>query len=233
MADTTEPMIYILNESHYDDLKNARKNRQPLDIGMLSKALSLPLYWDTKTNINILQSFKKTGFKETAQYSIRLDSTDMALQSRILVDLNVMNEPYSDENFIINVHESVKLYTWLDIVSPVGGALTIALYIFTFLFGQKRLRPWGIVQRFMLQNRILSKVPRAVAVIGSAWSTPKQNSLGHDSAIEHEESEIPHDSSAHTVPTLVSQQRSVNTTIQFAQEPTIYRNPNIGSQARF
>ncbi|KAI9594922.1 hypothetical protein BDF19DRAFT_86418 [Syncephalis fuscata] len=230
MSNTESTMMHVIDELHYDQLKNARQNRRPLDVGLLGNVRGTPLHWGTKTTISILQSSKKTGSKQTAKYNIRIDSTEAILPYRIIVDLKVMNEPYDDWNFIIDVNENVKLYTFLGVISPVGGLLSIALYVFAFLFGHKRLRPWGIVQRFMMRNRILSKVPRTVAVIGSAWSTPKQNPLGHDSAIEHEESAIQHDSSIHTVPTLVSQQRSVNTTIQFAQEPTIYRNRNIGSQ---
>ncbi|KAI9595995.1 hypothetical protein BDF19DRAFT_439303 [Syncephalis fuscata] len=205
-----------------DKLRLANETNNLLAIDSLRSSMSSRIQWGTQKVVKIEQFYNKTfgkagEIKET-KYEANADTFNDD-PNRIQIILKPSNQPiFHDDTYLIKTMESTPLY-WYDVISPVGGALSVALYIFTLLFGQKRLRPWGIVQQFILRNRIFSKVPRAVAVIGSAWSTPKQNPLGHDSAIEHEESEIQHESSVHTVPTLISQQRSANTTIQFAQEP--------------
>ncbi|KAI8058543.1 hypothetical protein BDF22DRAFT_666443 [Syncephalis plumigaleata] len=67
--------------------------------------------------------------------------------------------------FNIEVQESKSNFSWFDCFGTVGGALTLSFYLYTFLFGQRRLRPWGIVQQYMFRERILNKFPRAVSEI--------------------------------------------------------------------
>ncbi|KAI9592823.1 hypothetical protein BDF19DRAFT_415903 [Syncephalis fuscata] len=44
----------------------------------------------------------------------------------------------------------------------LGSAITFAMILYTFLFGLARLRPWGVVQRYLLRGHMLARLPSGV-----------------------------------------------------------------------
>ncbi|RKP10326.1 hypothetical protein THASP1DRAFT_27878 [Thamnocephalis sphaerospora] len=61
--------------------------------------------------------------------------------------------------FVVNKNESVRGVTWLDFLSSVGGAISLLGGIYAFMFGASRLRPWGIVQRYLLRKQLMARMP--------------------------------------------------------------------------
>ncbi|KAI8051632.1 hypothetical protein BDF22DRAFT_744638 [Syncephalis plumigaleata] len=82
---------------------------------------------------------------------------------------------------VINVKES---FTWTDSYGLIGGSFTISLYLFTLFFGQRRLRPWGIIQRFIFRNRVLRKFPSSVVEIDRPPTPKKTTEFERDSVID-------------------------------------------------
>ncbi|KAI9593208.1 hypothetical protein BDF19DRAFT_171986 [Syncephalis fuscata] len=51
-------------------------------------------------------------------------------------------------------------FNFLHVSAVIGGILSLILIIYTFLFGQRRLRPWGIIQQYFIRSKILVALSR-------------------------------------------------------------------------
>ncbi|KAI8049039.1 hypothetical protein BDF22DRAFT_700856 [Syncephalis plumigaleata] len=219
----TAMKVYILERKYIDQLLNARDSGVLVGVDLIDSAVPTKVQWGTQKNIQLQQYYNVDGKKVETKYETKVE-TLRDHPTRMIVNIQSVNFPdFERDLYQVKTIESVALMLWYEMFPPLGGVLSIALYMFTFLFGQKRLKPWGIMQQLFLRKRILSKVPRSVAVIGSAWGTPKYNPPGHDSALEHQIEEAAHESTRPpAIPPTYSEAIQTNrshTTIQFADDP--------------
>ncbi|CAG8534184.1 4204_t:CDS:2 [Funneliformis mosseae] len=59
---------------------------------------------------------------------------------------------YSPDTYLTNTYTERRPYTLYDLVSSVGGLMTLTSVIWFFLFGRGKYRSWGIVQRYLLHT---------------------------------------------------------------------------------
>ncbi|CAG8672857.1 10928_t:CDS:10, partial [Acaulospora morrowiae] len=52
------------------------------------------------------------------------------------------------QSFVINVEEELKDKTALTLLGLMGGAIGLVTSIYSFLFGDAKLSPWGFIQKF-------------------------------------------------------------------------------------
>ncbi|RKP25610.1 hypothetical protein SYNPS1DRAFT_28658 [Syncephalis pseudoplumigaleata] len=174
--------IIVLEDSKA--LRDARTTYKPVNIRYISESLKTSAVWGTTRRIKFRHYTVIEGGKSKIKYDI--------LPEIYTIDGNVMfvtiypsNAPTNHENdFAYNVLSERPDFTWLDCYGSFGGAFTLFLYLITFLFGQRRLRPWGIIQRFIFRKRILGKFPKSVVEIGEPRVVRRRASTGHDSAFD-------------------------------------------------
>ncbi|KAI9592223.1 hypothetical protein BDF19DRAFT_452229 [Syncephalis fuscata] len=58
------------------------------------------------------------------------------------------------DQFIVEVSEDVPRLTALELIGCWGGVGTLILLLYNFLLGSRRLKPWGVVQRYLLPNHM-------------------------------------------------------------------------------
>ncbi|KAI9594746.1 hypothetical protein BDF19DRAFT_94820 [Syncephalis fuscata] len=150
--------------------------QKPWDINMLSPDLRSEVMWGKSRELGLRQM-------NTTENS--LSSTHLSMQTTNYQDsvneasfsIQPLNAPMSDgKEFSIEIQDKRPSFTWFDCFGTVGGALTLSLYGFTFLFGQRRLRPWGIVQRYLFRDYILDRFPRAVVEVTPSYIPPEKPS---------------------------------------------------------
>ncbi|KAI9594924.1 hypothetical protein BDF19DRAFT_86422 [Syncephalis fuscata] len=202
IADRTSLHVFLLERADNLKLRGSLKDSGPFNINLLNQAMTTRVQWGTQKVIKIQQSYVKEEAEAEPKYEV-YSETFIGNPYVMIITIKASNHPDPEKDlYQIKTMERAALIRWYDFISLIGGTMIIALYVFTFLFGQRRLRPWGIVQRFMLRNQILSKIPRSVAVVGSEDTTTKKKSLGHDSVIGQDEGEIQHQFNHHEKPTL-------------------------------
>ncbi|KAI8054083.1 hypothetical protein BDF22DRAFT_682866 [Syncephalis plumigaleata] len=92
-------------------------------------------------------------------------------------------------NLVVTTNESVKSITVLDFLGGVGGAFTLCTGIYAFLFGIGRLRPWGIMQRYVSKRRLLSGMTSSVVSVRD--ETNRMNRMkAFDLPLNHRDSNI-------------------------------------------
>ncbi|KAI8048641.1 hypothetical protein BDF22DRAFT_658183 [Syncephalis plumigaleata] len=97
-------------------------------------------------------------------YDIGLDMLDATTSSTTMqVTLQPAHQSTSDGNaFSVPLRIAETTHDWLDMISLMGSAITFAVLFYTFLFGFSRLRPWGVVQRYLLRGHMLARLPSGV-----------------------------------------------------------------------
>ncbi|RKP10813.1 hypothetical protein THASP1DRAFT_21528 [Thamnocephalis sphaerospora] len=65
--------------------------------------------------------------------------------------------------FSVERRVGMRVTTWLDLINLLGGAISFAVILYTFMFGAPRLKPWGFVQRYLLRGYMLARLPSGVA----------------------------------------------------------------------
>ncbi|KAI8054393.1 hypothetical protein BDF22DRAFT_742318 [Syncephalis plumigaleata] len=58
------------------------------------------------------------------------------------------------DQFIVEISEDVPRLTALELIACWGGVGIILLLLYGFLLGSQRLRPWGVVQRYLLPSHM-------------------------------------------------------------------------------
>ncbi|KAK9764359.1 hypothetical protein K7432_008203 [Basidiobolus ranarum] len=71
----------------------------------------------------------------------------------------------NDDLWITQTRKMKSAYTWLDLLSSMGGTLPFATGVYYILFGVGRVQPWGIFQRYILRRQVLSQVSESVLTI--------------------------------------------------------------------
>jgi hypothetical protein len=69
-----------------------------------------------------------------------------------------------DARFAVVRQISMVSMTWVDLLVTFGSLLSVAMLIYTILFGSFRLKPWGIIQRYFLRGYMLARLPT-----GTTW----------------------------------------------------------------
>jgi hypothetical protein len=97
-------------------------------------------------------------------YNVGLDMSDAAASSTTMqLTLQPAHQSTADGNaFSIPLRIAEPTHSWLDMISLMGSAITFAVLFYTFLFGFSRLRPWGVIQRYLLRGHMLARLPSGV-----------------------------------------------------------------------
>ncbi|KAI9596643.1 hypothetical protein BDF19DRAFT_438133 [Syncephalis fuscata] len=175
-----EIQVVLLEDSNA--LLRARSKHEPIDIMTISNSLKLKTKWRQEQFINFRQYEVQSGKKTTIKYDAQsaLISTPANVAHITILPQNI---PTSDgKHFLYERRRKQANFSWLDFYGSIGGALTVSLSSFAFLFGQRRLRPWGVIQRFVFRNRILGKFPKSVVEINTMFMPKKKTSTEHENA---------------------------------------------------
>ncbi|KAI8053885.1 hypothetical protein BDF22DRAFT_681859 [Syncephalis plumigaleata] len=173
-------IVLLENPAALDPVKRGNNLINVKNIGLNTQ---INAFVGTKQDAYFRYSKRISGDTTSTKYDIQTITTNSDVKS-VFVELKPQNTPTSNESmYVYEMFTQKPSFTWFDCFGTVGGALTLSLYIFAFLFGQRRLRPWGIVQRFIFRNRILGKFPSSVVEIGSMHAPRERSATGHDSAL--------------------------------------------------
>ncbi|KAI9591775.1 hypothetical protein BDF19DRAFT_248735 [Syncephalis fuscata] len=177
---TKMELINIIFVEDPDAFRLARSNHKPVNIMTISNSLKAEARWREQLRINFLQYEIQSEKKAITRYDVQ--STTSSIQpDAIHISISPKNQPANNGNYFVyeTRHKKVN-FSWLDCFGSIGGALTFSLALFAFLFGQRRVRPWGIIQRYIFRNRILGKFPRSVVEISSMSMSRNRATAGHD-----------------------------------------------------
>ncbi|RKP04470.1 hypothetical protein THASP1DRAFT_33761 [Thamnocephalis sphaerospora] len=174
--------------------------KKPLDLSKFTGSVQYTSIWGTDWQIAFTKSVKlnssdaETRETNFATQSIVTPNGNKTIAGVRIAPANAISA--SGAEFEIPKQILRPNRAWLEFFSTMGGALTIILGVFKFLFGQRRLRPWGIVQQFFLRKRILAALPPPVATVGTFTSAHKakeraDSAIGEEEACEHKNSTLP------------------------------------------
>ncbi|RKP24596.1 hypothetical protein SYNPS1DRAFT_23336 [Syncephalis pseudoplumigaleata] len=100
------------------------------------------------------------------------------------------NKPALDGNkYLVDRITKRRPRSWLRAVGMMGGISFLLVVLFGVLFGQRRLRPWGIVQRYLLRSAILHRLPSSAGpeAITSKAAMEQANPRHADAALPAED----------------------------------------------
>ncbi|KAI9591773.1 hypothetical protein BDF19DRAFT_416859 [Syncephalis fuscata] len=170
--------VYLVEDP--EALYSARRRHKPFDLSSVGGNLKTTVSWENKRKINFRYFEDHLKDEKHVRYDVHseLGRTE---QNVATIVLSAQNPTASDKRyFVYEIRKRRANFSWLDCFGSIGGALTFSLALFAFLFGQRRVRPWGIIQRYIFRNRILGKFPRSVVEISSMSMSRNRATAGHD-----------------------------------------------------
>ncbi|RKP08276.1 hypothetical protein THASP1DRAFT_23691 [Thamnocephalis sphaerospora] len=97
---------------------------------------------------------------ESVRMAIASSPTANGLLSGFAIRLRTGNIPAPDgAQWIVPLTGYQPIMHWFDLVTTPAAAAVLLGAIYIFLFGQPRLRTWGVVQRYAFRNQLLQKAP--------------------------------------------------------------------------
>ncbi|RKP07850.1 hypothetical protein THASP1DRAFT_30348 [Thamnocephalis sphaerospora] len=168
-------------QSHYLDIyviddpsifSKAREKGVPIDLRSISPTAQARCERRTSCLIRLHKKVEQDGEKRTTVYTAHTVSSILSVNARWLsieiVPFNPAADTAADKYTVETVHARDN-FTALDLAGTMGGAISLVLAAFAFLFGQRRMRPWGVVQKYLLRNAILQKFPRDIVEVDTNW----------------------------------------------------------------
>ncbi|RKP10257.1 hypothetical protein THASP1DRAFT_27942 [Thamnocephalis sphaerospora] len=166
-----------------------RTNGSTIDLSQITGQARAFAMWGNIAEVTYQQRIvKSSASTSVTKFETQIIGTTSADNTSMILRVSPSNS-ISGNNYEVPESTPQPNYALLRLFSTMGGAFALALSIFRFLFGQRRLRPWGVIQQFFMRNRILVALPPAVAQVRSFTQPqiPKKTSL--DSAIGNKDTD--------------------------------------------
>ncbi|KAI8054435.1 hypothetical protein BDF22DRAFT_742360 [Syncephalis plumigaleata] len=115
---------------------------------------------------------------------------------------------YGTSNWMFKIDRYAPKLDWFDLMTRIVVGIIILVFMYTILFGHRRLKPWGIVQRYLLRGSILRRLPSSARVALPPFSISAKKYLdtltsigaNHSSLVVDARSElVPHRNRANSV----------------------------------
>ncbi|KAI8047987.1 hypothetical protein BDF22DRAFT_707140 [Syncephalis plumigaleata] len=160
--------VFVINNSTM--IADGINVKEPLDLGSINARYRFRANAGTKVMIDFLQSYKVTNDNEEPIRDVRFTEQRGLHPSTIEFSIAPGNKPSPDgKTYIVKKEKAKRPLNPIQVAGTAGGAFTVITFIFTFLFGQRRLRPWGFVQRRLLRNKILKLLPSSMTSLKSSY----------------------------------------------------------------
>jgi hypothetical protein len=143
----------------------------PFDLSKVNGRYRFQARAGTKVRLDFLQSYQVT--KNDTEESIRdVHFFEERGNSPAVVEFSIIpgNKPSLDGNgYIVKKERARRPVYWVQAAGTIGGAFSLIMFLFTVLFGQSRLRPWGFVQRRLFRNNILRLLPSSMISLKTSY----------------------------------------------------------------
>ncbi|KAI8051567.1 hypothetical protein BDF22DRAFT_691335 [Syncephalis plumigaleata] len=156
---------------------NRTNSSAPFDLATVDVRSRFTARFGYNTSIGFLQSNRITGDVTDIAYDLSFfESGRTSNASTIEFEIVPRNKVFIDEKgfidgkgFMVRHETAAGLFDWAQVLSTLGGAFSLLMFVFKILFGQFRLRPWGFVQRRLLRNKILRQLPESMVSLKTAY----------------------------------------------------------------
>ncbi|KAI9595049.1 hypothetical protein BDF19DRAFT_423093 [Syncephalis fuscata] len=163
------------------DLLNSTKHGKPFDLATVDSGSRFIMKSGTRTKIGFFQSYTEKDNQIERMYDVGVYEQWGTNSTAVEFTIIPRNKPSANrDSFIVRKEIARYPVSLFQAIGAVGGAISLFAALFTILFGQRRLRPWGIIQRYFVRNRMLSLLPKSMVSIKSDYQ-PKFN---HDSVTD-------------------------------------------------
>ncbi|RKP05995.1 hypothetical protein THASP1DRAFT_25604 [Thamnocephalis sphaerospora] len=149
-------------------LQQAAKNEKPVDIRQLNGPNKVYCTWGSQCTITVTKYYEvDTEDQKYTRYTTQAVSLPGPGPGEMYITIQSGNLLANGGTDGYNVETRTARYsfTLLDLLSSLGGAISLLLAVYALLFGQRRVRPWGIVQKNVLRRSVLSSYPPDVVKI--------------------------------------------------------------------
>ncbi|RKP25584.1 hypothetical protein SYNPS1DRAFT_28681 [Syncephalis pseudoplumigaleata] len=151
-------------------IPTAKGAGKPFDLNEVAPKARFTARVGSSVNIGFLQSNRHNGSHKETLYDVGFSTTRAAKQDTIEFNIFPTNKPAPDgRGFVVKEEIARRPVSWIQAAGTLGGAISLVIFIFTFLFGQRRLRPWGFIQRHLVRKKMLSLLPQSMVRLKSAY----------------------------------------------------------------
>ncbi|KAI9592192.1 hypothetical protein BDF19DRAFT_425551 [Syncephalis fuscata] len=157
----------ILNQENIKLIMNPRVSSDITlaDIDQASSITEANIRWGNSYSVSFTQAIRKSATfksannaKERVSFSMTVSPLVGSITSGISIRI-IPKNAFSKDGWLFKVHEYGPEMRWLDLITRIVISAIVLFAFYVFLFGHFRLRPWGLMQRYILRKNILHRLP--------------------------------------------------------------------------
>ncbi|RKP06307.1 hypothetical protein THASP1DRAFT_31876 [Thamnocephalis sphaerospora] len=162
------PSIYLFEDSQ--EVHSILKEHGIIDLDKIGDNRQASSAWGTRTTIGFKRQYVMDAHGVLkSKFSIRIDRQPIDDKFAAVIRIVPMNEHIKGTLYQVETSVARADYGLLEFFGNIGGAFTLANLLFKYLFGQPRVRTWGVVQRYFMRQRILDRVHPQIAEVDKSW----------------------------------------------------------------
>ncbi|KAI9595047.1 hypothetical protein BDF19DRAFT_443289 [Syncephalis fuscata] len=163
------------------DLLNSTKHGKPFDLATVDSGSRFIMKSGTRTKIGFFQSYTEKDNQIERMYDVGVYEQWGTNSTAVEFTIIPRNKPSANrDSFIVRKEFAQRPVSLFQIIGAIGGAISLFIIIFTILFGQGRLRPWGIIQQYFMRNKMLNVLPQSMISIKSYYDPRFNHELATD-----------------------------------------------------